>query len=51
MIMQKGIVAVAGGAFYLGRKTPLKPSLTPVVTSQTPQPTIIPSPKPIEVVE
>lgn len=33
------IVAVAGGAFYLGRQTTPKPSPSPVVTSQTPKPT------------
>lgn len=33
------ILAVLGGAFYLGKSTIAKPSPVPVVTSQTPQPT------------
>ena len=32
-------IAVAGGAYYLGRQTTPKPSPTPTVVSQTPQPT------------
>lgn len=33
------IMAVAGGVFYLGRATNLKPSPSPVVISRTPRPT------------
>lgn len=33
------IVVIAGGAFYLGKRTTPKQSPTPVITSQTPQPT------------
>jgi len=38
------VIAVAGGAYYLGRSTSPKPSPAPTVTSQTPQPTSSPSP-------
>lgn len=33
------IIAGVGGAYYLGRSTSPKPSATPIVISQTPQPT------------
>ncbi|MBI2018289.1 hypothetical protein HYS96_01145 [Candidatus Daviesbacteria bacterium] len=36
------LAVVAAGAYYLGRQTTPKPSLAPVITSQTPQPS--PSP-------
>lgn len=32
-------IVIAGGAYYLGRSTSPKPSATPTVVSQTPQPT------------
>lgn len=38
------VIAVAGGAYYLGRSTTPKPSATPNVISQTPQPTPTSSP-------
>lgn len=38
------VIAIAGGAYYLGRSTSPKPSAPPTVTSQTPQP--IPSAAP-----
>lgn len=41
------LAGVAGGAFYLGRQTTPKPSPTPIIVSQTPQPTIISSPSPL----
>lgn len=37
------IVAIAGGAYYLGKSTTPKPSPTPVVNSQTHKPTSIPT--------
>ena len=37
------ILAVAAGAYYLGRSTSSKPSSNPTVTYQTPQPTPIPT--------
>lgn len=40
------IIMVAGGAYYLGRSTSLKP--TPTVISQTPQPTLTPASTPDE---
>lgn len=41
------LIALAGGAYYLGRSTSPKPQATPVV-SQTPQPTPSPSSSPDE---
>lgn len=37
------VLAIAGGAYYLGRQTPPKLSPVPIATSQTPQSTTIPS--------
>lgn len=40
------VIAIAGGAYYLGRPTSPKPSSNPVITSQTPQPTLNPDASP-----
>lgn len=42
------IIAVAGGAYFLGKSTSPKPTATPTVISQTPQPTATPSSTPDE---
>lgn len=34
------VIAVVGGAYFLGKQSIIKPSPNPVVTSQTPQPTV-----------
>ncbi len=40
------IIVVAGGAYFLGKSANSKPSSTPVVTSQSPQPALIPQSTP-----